>query len=142
MKLVVVAFALVLSLSSFLRITDSPTFEVIGEHVRTDTIQSSKRLDIAQFEIKNSSNKPIHLSIKNLTNTFPSDWDYSMCAYGECQIGIPELVVLKTIEPGEKGFVAIHVIPKRKKGEGKVEFEVFNAESGQKEQLIFHVISL
>lgn len=137
---------LVGGLSSFINETHEDSFNIIGgniidENVRTDTVQISKRLDIAQFEMENITSKPIHLSIKRLQNSFPKEWDYSMCAYGQCQIGIPEYVTLKTIEPGAKGFVAIHVMPMKKKGIGIVQFEITDVHSSQKEQITFNVIS-
>ena len=87
-------------------------FKIIGGNERFDVIAVGGKLDISEFEIKNISDKSLQLNWRTVDNSLPSSWDYSMCAYGECQIGIPKGAKLKVIEPNKKGFIALHVFPK------------------------------
>ena len=79
---------------------------------------------------------------ERVENTLPIEWDYSMCAFGKCQIGIPTGGALKLISPGKPGFMAIHVFPKGIKGKGTVQFKLFDSRDESKfEVLEFHILA-
>jgi hypothetical protein len=100
-------------------------FEIVGGvTVKNHHLKNGEDLKISEFKIKNTSDHPLRLSWTRIENSLPEGWDYSMCAYGECQIGIPRGSALKTIAIGQTGFIALHVFPKKIKGEGSVQFQV------------------
>jgi hypothetical protein len=100
------------------------TFAVAGGDTRKEVLKKEGKLDISEIRIKNTSNQPIRIKWTRIENTLPDYWDYSMCAYGKCQVGIPSGSVFKSIKPGDEGFIAVHVFPKKRTGEGKVVFEL------------------
>ena len=104
-----------------------PTFKVVGKALNNETFKKNGKLDKSEIFIKNISNHPIQIEWKNTKNTMPPNWDYSMCAYGRCHIGIPKTSSFKKmIAPGEEGFIILHVFPKGASGSALVEFELFD----------------
>ncbi|MBL4625073.1 MAG: hypothetical protein JKY42_08035 [Flavobacteriales bacterium] len=129
---------IIILLMSF--IVDDVTFEIVGSDIQVEVLKKSSELDISEIKIKNTSDQPIRIKWTRIENTFPDYWDYSMCAYGSCQIGIPKGAVFKEIKPGEVGFIALHVFPKNKTGEGRVVFELTDLEKpGYSKKIIFQV---
>jgi hypothetical protein len=102
------------------------TFKIKGEAVRTEVVVNNGNLDISKIKIENISNKAIYLKWETISNTFPKEWDCSMCQHGACQIGIPAGSEFKKLNSNEDGFIAIHVMPQKISGEGTVKFKVYD----------------
>ncbi len=144
MKNKVFAFGLLLTFGIVLQsfVGSKNTFKIIGKAKLVERISAAEKLDISQIEFKNTSKKAIKLKWTTLENTFPETWDYSMCAYGFCQIGIPEKGNMKELAAGSTGFIAVHVLPAKHKGEGTVKFKVSNINDDSDFEIIeFQIIA-
>jgi len=102
------------------------SFSVVGDSIVRLSINKNEKLELAEIKIANNTDGQLELKWSCLVNTLPSGWDYSMCAYGKCQVGIPEFGTLRSIGPGKTGFVAIHVLPKGIPGNGRVKFKLID----------------
>ena len=107
----------------------SQSFKIKGEAIKTERVAKDGKLEISKINVVNTSDKPIYLEWKTVSNTFPKGWDCSMCQHGACQIGIPKGSVFKKLNPDQEGFIAIHVIPKNIPGKGKVKFKIYNRDN-------------
>lgn len=117
-----------------------PTFSVVGNAINKESLSKNKRLDISKIKVENISNKPIYLVWETIYNTFPKEWDCSMCQHGACQIGIPKGSVFNKLNADQQGFIAIHVIPAKKAGKGVVKFKIYDkANPDYSEILTFEV---
>jgi len=105
---------------------NKPTFSVVGNPTNKEKLLKNKRLDISKIKVENISNKPIYLVWETVSNTFPKEWDCSMCQYGACQIGIPKGSAFNKLNADQQGFIAIHVIPVNKSGNGIVKFKIYD----------------
>jgi hypothetical protein len=103
-----------------------PTFSVVGNATNKESLPKNKRLDISKIKVENISNKPIYLVWETVSNTFPKEWDCSMCQHGACQIGIPKGSAFNKLNADQQGFIAIHVIPSNKTGNGIVKFKIYD----------------
>lgn len=118
-------------------LSDVPrSFEVIGESVKTVVLDNAGKLELIEIKFLNTTNNNLELKWTRLENTFPKQWDYSMCAFGKCQVGIPKGGVLRPVHPGKSGFLAIHVLPKGSKGEGVVKFRLFDPKDERNGQML------
>jgi len=105
---------------------NKPTFSVVGNPINKEKLLKNKRLDISKIKVENISNKPIYLVWETVSNTFPKEWDCSICQHGACQIGIPKGSVFNKLNADQQGFIAIHVIPVNKSGNGIVKFKIYD----------------
>lgn len=105
---------------------NKPTFSVVGNPINKEKLLKNKRLDISKIKVENISNKPIYLVWETVSNTFPKEWDCSMCQHGACQIGIPKGSAFNKLNADQEGFIAIHVIPVNKSGNGIVKFKIYD----------------
>ncbi|KIX22468.1 hypothetical protein SY27_01070 [Flavobacterium sp. 316] len=120
-----------------------PTFSVVGNAINKESLSKNKRLDISKIKVENISNKPIYLVWETIYNSFPKEWDCSMCQHGACQIGIPKGSVFNKLNADQQGFIAIHVIPAKKAGKGVVKFKIYDkANPDYSEILTFEVEAL
>lgn len=118
----------------------NPTFTIVGNTVNKEIITKDKRLDVSKIKVENISNIPIYLIWETIYNSFPKEWDCSMCQHGACQIGIPKGSFFKKLNPDQQGFIAIHVIPEQKTGKGIVKFKIYDKANPQySETLTFEV---
>lgn len=125
MKKTLLTFIVLLSFSySFAQ--SKPTFSIVGNATNKESLLKNKRLDISKIKVENISNKPIYLVWETVSNTFPKEWDCSMCQHGACQIGIPKGSVFNKLNADQQGFIAIHVIPENKIGNGIVKFKIYD----------------
>ncbi|WP_394773520.1 hypothetical protein [Flavobacterium sp.] len=125
MKKILLTFIVLLSFSySFAQ--SKPTFSIVGNAKNKESLLKNKRLDISKIKVENISNKPIYLVWETVSNTFPKEWDCSMCQHGACQIGIPKGSVFNKLNADQQGFIAIHVIPENKIGNGIVKFKIYD----------------
>jgi len=106
--------------------SDESSFKVVGETSMKMVLSLDQKIELAEMKIQNLSERPISLVWERTDNTLKAGWDYSMCAYGKCQIGIPTTGVLNKILPGKTGFIAIHLFPKGVTGSGKVAFTLYD----------------
>lgn len=125
MKKIVISLVLLFCFSvSFAQ--KKPTFSVVGDATNKESLQKNKRLDISKIKVANISNKPIYLAWETVSNTFPKEWDCSMCQHGACQIGIPKGSAFNKLNADQQGFIAIHVIPANKSGIGILKFKIYD----------------
>ncbi|WP_166925724.1 hypothetical protein [Flavobacterium poyangense] len=125
MKKIVISFVLLFCFSiAFAQ--KKPTFSVVGDATNKESLQKNKRLDISKIKVANISDKPIYLAWETVSNTFPKEWDCSMCQHGACQIGIPKGSAFNKLNADQQGFIAIHVIPANKSGNGIVKFKIYD----------------
>lgn len=125
MKKIFFTIIILLSLSnSFAQ--NKPTFSVVGNATNKESLLKNKRLDVSKIKVENISNKPIYLVWETIFNTFPKEWDCSMCQHGACQIGIPKGSVFNKLNADQQGFIAIHVIPTNRVGNGIVKFKIYD----------------
>jgi hypothetical protein len=118
------------------------SFKVVGDKSMKMVLSLNQKIELAEMKIQNLSDRPISLVWTRIDNTLKSGWDYSMCAYGKCQIGIPTTGVLSKILPGKTGFIAIHLFPKGVTGNGKVAFSLhdkYHPEFNEKVEFIVEV---
>lgn len=116
------------------------SFEVIGESAKTIVLEENEKLEISEIKFKNTTEQNLSLKWTLVENSFPKEWDYSMCAFGKCQIGIPKGGTLRKLLPGKSGFMAIHVFPKGNKGQGVVTFKLEDpTHESASELLVFKV---
>ncbi|GAA4773856.1 MULTISPECIES: hypothetical protein [Flavobacterium] len=113
-----------------------PTFLIIGKDSNKEILSKDKRLDISKIKVENISNKPIYLVWETLSNTFPKEWDCSMCQHGACQIGIPKGSSFSKLNPDQQGFIAIHVIPDNTPGHGIVKFKIYDKQNPSYSQIM------
>ncbi|MBT5401987.1 MAG: hypothetical protein HOL28_00940 [Crocinitomicaceae bacterium] len=133
--------ALAILLISF-NLVDAQSFKILGNGVQNITIDRNGKLELAEIKFLNTTQTDLYLNWERVENTLPIEWDYSMCAFGKCQIGIPTGGALKLISPGKPGFMAIHVFPKGIKGKGTVQFKLFDSRDESKfEVLEFHILA-
>lgn len=102
------------------------TFSVVGNATNKESLLKNKRLDVSKIKVENISNKPIYLVWETVSNTFPKEWDCSMCQHGACQIGIPKGSAFNKLNADQQGFIAIHVIPTNRVGNGIVKFKIYD----------------
>jgi hypothetical protein len=102
------------------------TFSVVGNATNKESLLKNKRLDVSKIKVENISNKPIYLVWETISNTFPKEWDCSMCQHGACQIGIPKGSAFNKLNADQQGFIAIHVIPTNRVGNGIVKFKIYD----------------
>lgn len=103
-----------------------PTFSIVGNATNKESLLKNKRLDISKIKVENISDKPIYLVWETVYNTFPKEWDCSMCQHGACQIGIPKGSAFSKLNADQQGFIAIHVIPANRMGTGIVKFKIYD----------------
>lgn len=113
-----------------------PTFSIVGSDSNKEILSKNKRLDISKIKVENISNKPIYLVWETLSNTFPKEWDCSMCQHGACQIGIPKGSSFSKLNPDQQGFIAIHVIPDNTSGHGIVKFKIYDKHNPSYSQIM------
>ncbi|MCI9844668.1 hypothetical protein [Flavobacterium pectinovorum] len=111
---------------SFVSGQSKPTFAVVGSAVNKESVLKNKKLDISKIKVENISDGPIYLVWETIYNSFPKEWDCSMCQHGACQIGIPKGSVFNKLNADQQGFIAIHVIPANKTGSGTVKFKIYD----------------
>ena len=112
----------------------SPNAKVVSK------AQADKINDFSAF-ILNKTENDLTLHWRLLENTLVDGWDYSICNYGQCIIGIPQAGKMKTIKNKEKGFLNLHVNPFKIKGTGKVSFYIFEKGNEKSGDTLTYLIS-
>ncbi|CAM1373232.1 hypothetical protein [Tenacibaculum xiamenense] len=105
---------------------NNPTFKIVGNDLNKESLSKEERLEISKINVENISDEPIFLKWETIYNSFPKEWDSSMCQHGACQIGIPKGSSFKKLNPDQQGFIAIHVMSPKKKGKGVVKFKIYD----------------
>jgi hypothetical protein len=132
-------------ISGFIFINLGPTtdgFTLVGSSKNEIVISTAEEVEKSEFTLENSSSEPINLAWRKKSNSLVAGWQYSVCAYGRCSIGIPDDGVFKTIQPGKTGFFALHLFPKEIVGNGKLEIEVFDPNYPEIAQLLVFDITV
>lgn len=129
-----------LVICSSLQYSNPTNFKIIGRPTINISISSEDKIELAEIKFKNTTSKDLLLNWKTTDLTFLKEWDYSMCAYGKCQVGIPKKGTLRKIPAGKTGFIAIHILPKGNKGSGLVKFDLYDPKNqNQRVRLRFNV---
>jgi hypothetical protein len=102
------------------------SFIVVGENTNREVVAKGDRLDISKIKVENITKSTIYLAWETVYNSFPKEWDCSMCQHGDCQIGIPKESEFKALRADQQGFIAIHVMPGSYSGEGTVKFKIYD----------------
>ena len=89
---------------------------------------------INEYDILFSTENPEAITFRweLLENTVPSDWDYSLCDYTTCYIGIPDKSDMKRIsleeaQNGTKGFLKINVLTANSNGSYVMRYYVYDS---------------
>lgn len=89
---------------------------------------------INEFDILFSTASPEAITFKweLIENTVPADWDYSLCDYTTCYIGIPDKSDMKRIsleeaKNGIKGFLKINVLTANSNGSYVMRYYVYDS---------------
>jgi hypothetical protein len=69
---------------------------------------------------------------KKISNTFPADWDYSLCDHTNCYIGMPNsgemwAISLSEAEAGQKGFFKLNVLDATTQGTYEIQIYVYDS---------------
>ena len=90
--------------------------------------------EINEYDILFSTENPEAITFRweLLENTVPSDWDYSLCDYTTCYIGIPDKSDMKRIsleeaQNGTKGFLKINVLTANSNGSYVMRYYVYDS---------------
>jgi hypothetical protein len=83
------------------------------------------QLTIVDIFQENTSNAPIQLKWKLISNELFPGWDFSLCDYTTCYAGLPDNGSMVPVPPGEKGFLGLNVKPYDIPGTGKVRMYVY-----------------
>ena len=101
-----------------------------------ETVSKNGNLDVSKIKVENLTSYPIFLKWETVSNTFPKEWDCSMCQHGKCQIGIPNGSEFKKLDSYKEGFVAIHVLPAKHSGKGQVKFKIYDVKHPDEFEII------
>ncbi|SED14158.1 hypothetical protein SAMN04489761_4405 [Tenacibaculum sp. MAR_2009_124] len=126
MNKTITSFIFTLLLTVIASAQNNPTFKVVGNDINKESLAKEDRLEISKINVENTSDEPIFLKWETVYNSFPKNWDSSMCQHGACQIGIPKGSSFKKLNPDQQGFIAIHVMSPKKKGTGIVKFKIYD----------------
>lgn len=105
--------------------------------------------EINEFDILFSTTTPEAITFRweLLDNTVPADWDYSLCDYTTCYIGIPEKSDMKRISleestNGTKGFLKINVLTANSNGSYIMRYYVYDsADRNRGDTVVFNFIN-
>ena len=139
MKPIILSFCFLFS-SCLLAAQSDTTFVVVGDSFNKEIVKKGGRLDISKIKVENITDDAIYLVWETISNSFPPEWDCSMCQHGKCQIGIPKGSRFKRLNADQQGFIAIHVMPGKHSGKGTVTFKIYDKNKPEHfENLTFEV---
>jgi hypothetical protein len=101
----------------------------VGQHLVVEV--SNFDYETFNIEIETPTNQDIQFKWELVSNTFPSNWDASICDYTSCYVGIPAsgtMVAYTATEAsnGTHGFVKMNLTTALNNGTGKVEMYVYD----------------
>ena len=125
-KLYITAIAAVISLSVSAQNFIYPIGQNLVENVTEENYEGY------QIDINTPSFEAINYEWELVSNTFLQEWDYSLCDYGGCSIGIPPTgamtpITLADAQAGVIGWFKIQLTVSTFSGNGKVEIYVYDA---------------
>jgi hypothetical protein len=91
-----------------------------------------------EFYIQNTSHSEVELGWEVLQNTFPSDWDFSLCDNRICYNTVPSQAIMEPIEEQSFGFLKLAVW-NTSKGIGELSIRVFTVNQDESDTLKFIV---
>ncbi len=74
----------------------------------------------------NISGAPLNLGWTLITNNLVAGWDFSLCDYNTCYIGIPASGTMATVPAAGQGFLGVNVDPTNISGTGVVRIYVYD----------------
>lgn len=102
----------------------------IGQHL--EEIVESENYESYQIDVSTLTPAAIRYDWELVSNTFPSEWSYSLCDYGGCAVGIPASgsmtpISLTESQNGTKGWFKLNLTVGQVFGQGKVEIYVHDS---------------
>ncbi|MDQ3190241.1 MAG: T9SS type A sorting domain-containing protein [Bacteroidota bacterium] len=82
-----------------------------------------------QVSFLNNLNRTLNLEWELISNDLVNGWDYSLCDYGTCHVGIPNSGVMDPVAEGDSGFVKMNLTPYQVDGTGQIKLIVFETGS-------------
>lgn len=84
--------------------------------------------NITIFDIfqDNISGAPLNLGWTLISNNLVAGWDYSLCDYNTCYVGLPASGTMATVPIGGQGFLGLNVDPTNISGTGTVRIYVYD----------------
>ena len=84
----------------------------------------------------------LSITWQRISNTLPSAWDYSICDFGSCFIGIPNGNTMSKIPPGATEYFKLSINPANNAGSGMVELLVYETgNQGNADTLTYSITS-
>lgn len=74
----------------------------------------------------NISGAPLNLGWTLISNNLVAGWDFSLCDYNTCYIGIPASGTMATVPAAGQGFLGVNVDPTNISGTGVVRIYVYD----------------
>ncbi len=78
-----------------------------------------------QVDIVNHKSTKLSMTWYLDTNTFLKAWDYSLCDFGNCFVGIPSGHQMDSISIGSSGFLKLNFSPQGIAGKGEVRMIIY-----------------
>jgi hypothetical protein len=110
--------------------TNAQNFKFSGE----SEIDCEITTAVNEYNVVFTTNAPeaITYSWEVIENTLPADWDYSLCDYTACHIGIPNRadmtrISLEESKKGVQGFLKINVLTAESNGNYVAKFYVYDS---------------
>jgi len=102
-----------------------------GQHLVETIVNTS--FEYWTIDITTPTPEAITFNWTLISNTIPASWDYALCDYTNCHIGIPQSGVMSAISLnqaqnfGTVGFLKVNVTANLNYGNGKVVFYVYDS---------------
>lgn len=74
--------------------------------------------------IYNLTSDSLDIHWDRISNTLPSGWDYSLCDFGTCYVGIPTKGDMKKMSTTDSAFMKLNISPMSIAGTGSVTFRL------------------
>lgn len=120
-----------ITLLLFTQVTFSQNFSYpIGQHIVADI--QAENYDSYGIDLNTPSPEPIQYKFELISNTFPSAWSYSLCAYGTCYVGVPGNGTMTAITQtdannGVIGWFKLNLTVGQNYGQGIVKLYVYDS---------------
>lgn len=76
------------------------------------------------LDILNKTTDSLDIDWSLVSNNLVSGWDYSLCDFGTCYIGVPQKGTMKRMGISDTAFLKLNISPQQVLGTGSVTFKV------------------
>jgi len=94
-----------------------------NDSLKVENIEVSMYLSL--YMVNNTGDSLI-LDWENIENTFPTEWEVTLCDYTTCYIGVPQNGSMTTLQNGEEGFFSLTIATNAHPGSGIIRFYTYN----------------